>query len=106
MKLPEVVQELVNAQNNADSTAFSNLFSETAKVFDEAKTHTGKVKIKAWIEKATKEYKMKMNPVGFEGNSKEGVLKAETSGNFPGSPFVFTYTFEFDGNCIQSLEIS
>jgi len=106
MNLPEVVQELVKAQNNADSTAFANLFSETAKVFDEAKTHTGKAQIKAWVEKTMQEYNTMMKPIDFEGDSREGILKTEVSGTFSGSPLVFTYTFEFDGKHIQSLEIS
>ena len=37
MNLPEVIQDLVNAQNNFDSAAFANCFSETAEVVDEGK---------------------------------------------------------------------
>lgn len=106
MNLPAVIQELVNAQNNSDGLAYANLFSETAKVFDETKTHTGKAEIQAWVEKTTKEYNIIMKPLHFEGNSKEGILKTEVSGTFPGSPLVFSYNFEFDGKHIQSLEIS
>lgn len=106
MNLPEILQELVKAQNNADSASFTSLFSENAKVFDEAQTHTGKTEIKAWVEKTTKEYNTKMKPVDFEGNNKKGVLKAEISGTFPGSPLVFTYNFEFVKNKIQSLAIA
>lgn len=35
MKLPNVITELVKAQNNFDSIAYSNCFTETATVFDE-----------------------------------------------------------------------
>ncbi len=44
MNLPKVVQDLVTAQNNFDSAAYANCFSETAEVFDEGKTHRGKKK--------------------------------------------------------------
>ncbi|MEL1243045.1 nuclear transport factor 2 family protein [Flavobacterium sp. DGU11] len=106
MNLPQLIQELVNAQNNTDSAAYANLFTENAKVFDEARTHTGKAAIKDWVEKTTAEYKTVMKPLAFEGDNEKGVLKTEVSGTFPGSPFIFTYNFEFDGEKIKSLEIS
>ena len=42
MNLPKVITDLVEAQNNFDSLAYAECFSETAVVFDEGKTHTGK----------------------------------------------------------------
>ncbi len=106
MNLPEVVKDLVDAHNNSDSTAFANCFSESATVFDEGKNYTGKKEIKSWIEKASKEYNAIMKPIEFEGNAEKAGLKAEVSGNFPGSPLVLTYDLEFNGNHIQSLEIN
>lgn len=84
---------------------YADLFTETAKVFDEAKTHNGKASIRAWIEKTTSDYKTVMKPLTYNGNSEKGILKTEVSGTFPGSPFVFIYNFEFDGDKIKSLEI-
>ncbi|KRB55585.1 hypothetical protein [Flavobacterium sp. Root186] len=106
MNLPEVIKDLVNAQNNFDSSAYTNCFSETAIVFDEGKNHKGKTEIKSWIEKATKEYNAKMKALSFEGDAEKGELKAEVSGTFPGSPLVLTYDFEFDGGYIGSLKIN
>lgn len=106
MNLPQVLKDLVNAQNDFDSTAFANCFSDTAVAFDEGKTHTGKSAIKTWIEKATAEYNSKMKPLSFEGDSEKGVLKTEVSGTFPGSPLVLTYHLKFDGKHIKSLEIN
>jgi len=45
MNLPEVVSELVRTQNNLDSVAYANCFSETAVVYDEGKTHHGRKEI-------------------------------------------------------------
>jgi hypothetical protein len=45
MNLPKVLADLVTAQNQFDSIAYTNCFSETAVVFDEGKTHTGKKEI-------------------------------------------------------------
>ncbi|MCX2473646.1 hypothetical protein OQZ33_04805 [Pedobacter sp. MC2016-05] len=61
MNLPKVITDLVQAQNNFDSLAYANCFTETAVVFDEGKTHTGKQEIKIWIQKANKQYQALMH---------------------------------------------
>ncbi|MGI9582285.1 hypothetical protein ACR1PO_13785 [Chryseobacterium sp. RRHN12] len=57
MNLPKVITELVRAQNNFDSAAYAECFTETAVVFDEGKIHNGKTEIEKWIDKSNKEYK-------------------------------------------------
>lgn len=107
MNLPKVITDLVEAQNNMDSLAYSNCFSETAIVFDEGKNHTGKPAIKDWIEKANQAYQAVMKPLEYIGNQGQmQVLKAEVSGNFPGSPLVLTYQMELKDGYIESLKIS
>jgi ketosteroid isomerase-like protein len=103
MNLPIVIADLANAQNNFDSVAYSNCFSETAVVFDEGKTHNGKTEIQQWITKANEEYQTVMKPLEY--STTDEILKAEVSGNFPGSPIVLSYHFEFNEGLIQSLEI-
>lgn len=103
MNLPYVITELVQAQNNFDSTAYANCFTETAVVFDEGKTHNGKTEIKNWIDKANKDYQATMEPLDY--SETEHTLKAEVSGNFPGSPVILTYYYEFENGLIQSLKI-
>lgn len=106
MNLPEVIQDLVKAQNNFDSSAFANCFSETAIVFDEGRNYTSKTEIKNWIEKSSKEYNTAMKPLEFEGDNEKGNLKAEVSGTFPGSPLILTYNLTFKGKHIESLKIN
>ncbi|SMP17625.1 nuclear transport factor 2 family protein [Chryseobacterium profundimaris] len=103
MNLPNVITELVQAQNTFDSTAYANCFTETAVVFDEGKTHNGKTEIKNWIDKANKEYQATMEPLEY--SEAEYTLKAEVSGNFPGSPVILTYHYEFEDGLIRSLKI-
>ncbi|WP_029295675.1 hypothetical protein [Chryseobacterium hispalense] len=103
MNLPNVITELVQAQNNFDSTAYANCFTETAVVFDEGKTHNGKTEIKNWIDKANKDYQATMEPLDY--SETEHTLKAEVSGNFPGSPVILTYYYEFENGLIRSLKI-
>lgn len=105
MNLPKVVEDLVTAQNNFDSAAYANCFSETAVVFDEGNTHRGRNEIEHWIDDANKRYKAVMEPVEFEENESKIILKAKVSGNFPGSPIVMTYHVQTANELIQSLKI-
>ena len=104
MNLPKVISDLVKAQNDFDSVAYAACFSETAVVVDEGKTHNGRKEIEHWVDDANKQYKAVMNPVGFE--EKENLLKAEVSGNFPGSPVVLTYHLQIADDLIQHLKIT
>ena len=104
MNLPIVIEDLAKAQNSSDSVAYSNCFSESAIVFDEGKTHKGRIEIEQWIKKANEEYQAAMKPLEYSATDE--VLKAEVSGNFPGSPIVLSYHFEFKDGLIQSLRIT
>lgn len=103
MNLPKVVTDLIKTQNNFDSIAYANCFTETAVVFDEGKTHNGRKEIEKWIDEANKKYQATMKPLEY--SETEHTLKTEVSGNFPGSPITMTYYFEFREGLIQSLKI-
>lgn len=104
MNLPKVVSDLVETQNSFDSVAYASCFSETAVVFDEGKTHNGRKEIEQWIEKANNDYQAVMKPLEYSEN--EEILKAEVSGNFPGSPIVLSYHLKLEDGLIQSLKIT
>ena len=106
MNLPKVVADLVETQNSFDSVAYANCFSETAVVFDEGKTHNGRKEIERWIADSNERYKATIKPVGFEEKENESLLKAETSGNFEGSPIVLSYHLEIVDDLIQSLKVT
>lgn len=106
MNLPKVVANLIKAQNDFDSTAYADCFSETAVVFDEGKTHNGRKEIEHWIADANERYKAVMKPVDFEEKGPESLLRAEVSGAFPGSPIVMTYHLQIADELIQSLKIT
>lgn len=104
MNLPKIITELVKAQNEFNSAAYANCFSENSEVFDEGKTHNGKVEIENWIDKANKEYQATMKPLNY--NENENILSAEVSGTFPGSPIVLKYHFQLSDGYIKSLKIT
>ena len=101
--LPKVIEDLVKAQDNFDSNAYANCFTETAVIFDEGKTHNGRKEIEKWIDKANTAYQATMKPINY--SETEQILEAEISGNFPGSPIVLSYQFEIINQQIQSLKI-
>lgn len=106
MNLPKVITDLVNAQNSFDSVAYTNCFTETAVVFDEGKTHNGRVEIQHWIEESNEKYRSVMKPLGYAENGNIGVLSTEISGTFPGSPIVLKFNFEMVDGLIQQLKVT
>ncbi|MBO9673362.1 MAG: nuclear transport factor 2 family protein [Sphingobacteriaceae bacterium] len=106
MNLPKVVSDLVKTQNNFDSVAYANCFSETAIVYDEGKTHKGRKEIEHWIADANERYEATMQPLSFEEKGTESILKAEASGKFSGSPIVLSYHLEIVDDLIQTLRIT
>jgi hypothetical protein len=106
MNLPKVITDLVTTQNNFDTVAYANCFSETAVVFDEGKTHTGRKEIALWIADANERYEATMQPVSFEEQETDSILKVKVSGNFEGSPIVLSYHLAITEGLIQSLKIT
>lgn len=102
MNLPQVIRELIEAQNNFDSKAYANCFSETATVIDEGQTYQGRAEIEKWIRKANAEYQTNMKPMSYSEDTQ--TLKAEISGRFEGSPLILHYHFEIEDGLIRSLE--
>ncbi len=106
MNLPKVITDLIKAQNDFDSVAYASLFSETAVVFDEGKTHSGRLEIEQWIDHSNKNYQSKMEPLEYTENGTSSVLSAECSGTFPGSPIVLKFHFDIVDGQIQHLKVT
>jgi len=106
MNLHKVVASLVEAQNNHDSQAYVECFTETAIVHDEGKTHKGKSAIRQWIEDADRKYQAALKPLTYEETEAEHLLTAEVSGNFPGSPAILQFHLRFEDGLICSLNIT
>jgi hypothetical protein len=106
MNLPKVVSDLVKTQNSFDSVAYATCFSETAIVHDEGKTHNGRKEIEDWIADANARYEATMQPISFEENETESLLKVKVSGKFDGSPIVLNYHLGIADGLIQSLKVT
>lgn len=106
MNLPKVITDLVDAQNRFDSIAYANCFSETAVVFDEGKTHSGRQEIQRWIDAANKKYRTVMQPLEYTENGTAGILSAECSGTFQGSPIILKFHFDIVDEQIRHLKVT
>jgi len=106
LKLPKVVSDLLTAQKNYDSDAYSNCFSETALVIDEEKEYKGKMAIKNWIEDANQQFKITMEPIKYAEIDSTAILTAVISGDFEGSPVALDYHLQTKDNIITRLEIT
>jgi len=106
MNLPKVVTELINAQNTFDSIAYANCFSETGTMVDEGKTHKGRVGIQHLIEESNRKYRSVMKALDYTGSDTSGILSAECSGTFPGSPLTLKFHFDIVDGQIQYLKVT
>jgi hypothetical protein len=106
MELPKVVERFIETQNNHDSKAYVECFTGSAIVHDEGKTHTGKAAIRQWIEHANEKYQSFMKPLKYEKSGSNGVLTAEVSGTFPGSPAVLQFHLGLEDDLISSLSVT
>jgi hypothetical protein len=106
MKLPKVVEDLIRAQNNFDSVAYANCFSETGEMLDEGKLYKGRVAVQQLIEETNEKYRSVMKPLEYTENGTSSVLAAEASGTFPGSPLVLKFHFNIIDGQIQYLKVT
>ena len=105
MKLPQVITDLLAAQEKYDAGSFSECFSNDAVVFDEGKIYRGKKEIRQWNEMTNTKYKTKYEPLEVTTNGDKIILTAKISGTFPGSPAIIKYNFETKSGKITSLHI-
>ncbi len=106
MKLPQVVQRFIETQHIYDSKAFAECFTGSAIVHDEGKIHNGNEEIQQWIQRAMEAYRSQLKPLQYDESDSKGVLTAEVSGTFPGSPVVLKFNFGFKDGLIDSLNVT
>jgi len=106
MILPSNIEGLIKAQNESDSIAFTEYFTEKATVSDEGSSYSGRTEIKLWTQQVTEKYHMQLKPIDFNQTGTSAKLTVEVTGTFDGSPAVMQYHLELEGNSICSLRIT
>src|SRR6267154_4149880 len=105
MKLPQIITDLLAAQEKYDADSFSECFSNDAVVFDEGKIYRGKKEIRQWNEMTNTKYRTKYEPLEISNTQDGIILTAKVSGTFDGSPAIIKYHFETRNSKIASLRI-
>lgn len=105
MKLPQLIEDFIKASNESDQSAFVKCFTENAIHHDEGETHTGRREIGEWFIQSKSKYQQQMKPMSLSENGNEITLKANVSGNFKGSPILFTYKMKTQDGLIADMSI-
>jgi hypothetical protein len=103
--LPPPIDHYVKIENSGDVETLAECFAPNAIVRDAGHTYEGLVAIKSWKTEAKKKYKHRIVPLEVTHRDGKTVLKAELTGNFPGSPAILRFNFFLQRGRIVSLEI-
>ena len=105
MKLPDILSQLLLAQNNFDSKAYADCFSTNAIVKDEGKTYKGREEIRQWNEETNNKYNIRIRVIDLYNDTDAMILSVAVSGTFPGSPIELKYHFKLENGYIVHLKI-
>jgi ketosteroid isomerase-like protein len=105
IKLPQIINDYVNASNAHDVKSILACFSDTATVQDEGQTLDGKKAIEEWIVKTIERYKFHFHPLSVRGTDAEIIVAVKVSGTFDGSPVTLDYHFAVEEEKITSLAV-
>ncbi len=101
LTLPEPIAAYFAAEHNPE--ALARCFTAQAVMKDDGHTYTG---IKAFMAEASAKYSATSVPFAIERENGFQLVRANVTGNFPGSPIVLSYRFHLERGLIASLEIT
>jgi len=104
LTLPEPIAAYFAAEHNPEALALC--FTVQAVIKDDGRTYTGINAIKAFMAEASAKYSATSVPFAIEQKDGFQLVRANVTGNFPGSPIVLSYRFGFERGLIASLEIT
>jgi hypothetical protein len=103
--LPGPIDLYVKSENAGDANALSECFAANATVHDEHHTYRGLAAIQEWKVEAKRKYGHTVVPLDVTQRDGKTILKAELTGNFPGSPVTLDFSFVLERGKIVSLDI-
>lgn len=104
LTLPEPIAAYFAAEHNPESLAYC--FTGQAVMKDDGHTYTGVEAIKAFMTAASAKYSATAVPFALAREDGFQVVRAQVTGNFPGSPIDLSYRFRLERGLIASLEIT
>lgn len=105
ISLPLPIETYVRAENSGDVEAMSDCFMPYATVRDDDRYVEGLPAIKAWRAKMKQKHEHTVTPLAISTSEGRTTLRAELSGNFPGSPMTTNFHFVLINDQIASLQI-
>ncbi|HZF83852.1 MAG TPA: nuclear transport factor 2 family protein [Burkholderiaceae bacterium] len=104
LTLPEPIAAYFGAEHHPE--ALARCFTAQAVMKDDGHTYTGVDAIKAFMAEASAKYGATSVPFSVEREDGFQLVRANVTGNFPGSPIVLSYRFRLERGLIASLEIT
>lgn len=104
LSLPEPITAYFAAEH--DPAALARCFTAQAVMKDDGQTYVGIDAIQAFMAEASAKYGATTVPFALEHDDGAQVVRAEVTGNFPGSPIDVTYRFRLERGLVASLEIA
>jgi len=105
LSLPPPIARYVQLENAGDTETLSTCFAPNAIVRDESRTYEGLAAITAWKAETKRKYHHTITPLDGAYEQGKTVLKAQLTGDFPGSPVTLHFDFVLEAWKILSLEI-
>jgi hypothetical protein len=104
LTLPEPIAAYFAAEHKPE--ALAHCFTAQAVMKDDGHTYTGINAIKAFMAAASAKYSATAVPFALDREDGLQVVRAQVTGNFPGSPVDLSYRFRLERGLIASLEIT
>ncbi|MBN9409719.1 MAG: nuclear transport factor 2 family protein [Burkholderiales bacterium] len=104
LTLPEPIAAYFAAEH--DPEALARCFAAQAVLKDDGHTYAGVDAILAFLAEASARYSATSVPLAIERDNATQLVRANVTGNFPGSPAVLNYRFRLERGLIASLEIT
>lgn len=105
MTLPAPVELYFAAAQDPGGDVPLSAFVPGAVVVDEGRTHVGHDAIAAWWRASREAYGHRAAPRDMRERDGLTVVRAQVTGDFPGSPALLTFAFGLQGERISTLEI-
>lgn len=105
MNLPSPIRAYFDADSRGDGEALIQVFAPDAVVDDEGRSHAGREAIGAWWRAAKAKYRHVIEPLGMVEKGDVAEIRAQVTGQFPGSPVTLTFAFRLKDGQIAGLEI-
>lgn len=104
LTLPAPVAAYFAAEH--DPEALASCFTSQAVIKDDGHTYSGLDAIRSFLAEASAKYNATSVPFAMEWEDGLQVVRANVTGNFPGSPIELSYRFRLEDGLIASLEIT